>query len=181
MLETMGRLVCSRGIPINGISSPKWADSLLHLLRAALAWYTIGMYHSATSAFVEPYHHHKASNHSVISKLMCHFYLQHPPSHEHLLYLLGSWATASCLTRFKLAWKTTTLLVLPMAKHFSDLTSLYIDNQCLFLQCHAAIFVPTSGGKTDSPGHLSTPVLTESHSNVNLCPVLYLKTYLWHT
>ena len=88
---------------------------------------------------------------------MCHFYLQHPPSHkhfdpwdvEHLLSLLESWAPASSLTTFKLAWKTATPLALVTVKHYSDLTLLCIDNQHLFLQHLAAIFIPISGNKTD--------------------------------
>ena len=98
-----------------------------------------------------------ASNHPVISKLIYHFYLQHPPSHKHfdprnvecLLFLLESWALASSLTTFKLAWKTATLLAIITAKHFSDLFLLCIDNQYIFLQHHATIFIPMSGGKTD--------------------------------
>ena len=120
---------------------------------------------------------------------MHHFYLQHPPSHkcfdpwdvEQLLSLLESWAPASSLTSFKLAWKTATLLALVTAKHCSDLTLLCVDNQHLFLQCNAAIFIPWSGGKTDCPGHLPPQVHIESHPNVNLCPVFYLKAYLRHT
>ena len=90
------------------------------------------------------------------------FHLQHPPSHkcfhpwdvEHLLSLLESWAPASSLTTFKLAWKTAILLALVTAKHCSDFTSLRIDNQHLFLQHNATIFIPMSGGKTDYLGHL---------------------------
>ena len=127
-----------------------------------MAWHTIGIYHSAISAFLEPHWIHEASNHPVISKLMHHFYLQHPPSCKcfdpwdvgHLLSLLESWGPASALTTFKLAWKTATLLALVTAKHCSDLTLLCIDNQHLFLQCSAAIFIPMSGGKTDHLGHL---------------------------
>ena len=93
---------------------------------------------------------------------MHHFYLQCPPSHkcfdpcdvECLLFLLESWAAASSLTAFKLAWKTATLFALVTAKHCSDLTLLCIDNQHLFLQCNAAIFIPMSGGKTDHLGYL---------------------------
>ena len=55
---------------------------LLHLFQVGLAWHTVGIYHSAISAFLDPHHIHKASNHPVISKLMHHFYLQHPPSHK---------------------------------------------------------------------------------------------------
>ena len=63
---------------------------------------------------------------------MHHFYVQHPPSLKHfdpwdvecLLSLLESWALASSLTTFKLAWKTTTLLALVTVKFCSDLTSL---------------------------------------------------------
>ena len=46
------------------------------------------------------------------------------------------------------------------------------------MQRNAAIFVPLSGGKTDRPGHLPPWIRIESHSNVNLCPVFYLKAYL---
>ena len=35
-----------------------------------------------------------------------------------------------------------------------------------------------SGGKTDHLGHLPPQIHIESHSNVNLCPVFYLKAYL---
>ena len=57
----------------------------------------IGVYHSAISPFLEPYHLHKACSHPIISKLMNHSYLQHPPSHkcidpwdvEHLLSFLA--------------------------------------------------------------------------------------------
>ena len=144
-----------------------------------LAWCTIGIYRSAISAFLEPHHIHKASNHPVISKLMHHFYLQRPPSRkwfdpwdvERLLSLLESWAPVSSLTTFKLAWKTATLLELVTAKHCSDLTLLCVDNQHLFLQRNAAIFAPLSGGKTDCPGHLPPQIHIESHSNFNLCPV----------
>ena len=95
-----------------------------------------------------------------------------------MLSLLESWAPASSLTTFKLAWKTATLLASVTAKHCSDLTLLCIDNQHLFLQCNAAIFIPMSGGKTDCLGHLPSQVHIESHSNVNICPVFYLKAYL---
>ena len=115
---------------------------------------------------------------------MHHFYLQCPPSHkhfdpwdvEHLLSLLESWAPTSSLTAFKLAWKTATLLALVTAKHCSDLTLLCIDNQHLFLQCSGAIFILMSGVKRDHPGHLTPQI--KCHSNVTLCPVFYLKTYL---
>ena len=81
--------------------SPKLAIFLLHLFQVGLAWHTIGIYHSAISAFLQLHCIHKASNHPVISKLMHHFYLWHPPSRkwfdpwdvEHLLSLLESWGT----------------------------------------------------------------------------------------
>ena len=95
-----------------------------------------------------------------------------------MLSLLESWAPASSFTTFKLAWKTATLLALVTAKHFSDLTLLCLYNQHPFLQCSAAIFIPMSGGKTDHMGHLPPQICIESHSNVNLCPVFYLKAYL---
>ena len=106
--------------------------------------------------FLEPHQLDKASNHPVTSKLMHHFYLQHPPSckHfdpwdvEHLLPLLESWAPGS-LTTFNLAWKTATLLEIVTAKLCSDLTLLCIDNQPLFVNHHDAIFIPVSGGQMD--------------------------------
>ena len=117
---------------------------------------------------------------------MHHFYLQHHPSHkqfddwdvEHLLSLLDSWAPASSLTTFKLAWKTAALLPLVTAKHCSDITLLCVDNQHLFLQHNTAIFIPLSGGKTDSLGHIPPKICIESHSYVNLCLVFHLKAYL---
>ena len=117
---------------------------------------------------------------------MHHFYLQHPHSHkhfdlwdfEHVLSLLESWALGSSLTTFKLAWKTATLLALGTVKCCSNLNLLCIDNQHLFLQHHTAIFITISGGKTDCLGHLSPQIGIESHSNVNLSPIFYLKPYL---
>ena len=114
---------------------------------------------------------------------MDHFYLQHPPSCkwfepwdiEHLLTLSKSWAPVSSLTTFKLAWMTATLLALVTAKHYSDLTLLCVDNQHLFLQHNAAIFIPLSGGKTDHLGHLSPQICIESHSNINLGPVFFIR------
>ena len=108
------------GVPNSVLSAPKLADILVHLFRVGLAWHMIGIYHSAISAFLESHCIHKASNHFVISKLMCHFYLQYPSSHkcfvpcdvECLLSLLESWAPASSLITFKLAWKTAILLAL---------------------------------------------------------------------
>ena len=113
-------------------------------------------------------------------------YLKCPPSCKHfdpwdveyLLSHLESWAPASSLTTFNLAWNTATLVTLVTAKHCSDLTLLCIDNQHLFLQRNAAIFIPMSGGKTDHQGHLPFQICIKSHSNVNLCPVFYLKAYL---
>ena len=94
-----------------------------------------------------------------------------------MLSLLESWTPASSST-FKPAWKTATLQALVTAKHCSDLTLFYIDNQHLFLWCNAAIFIPMSGGKTDCLSHIPPQADIESHSNVNFCPVFYLKAYL---
>ena len=137
-----------------------------------LAWCTIGIYRSAISAFLQPHHIYKASNHPVILKLMHYFYLQHPPSHkwfdpwdvDHLLSLLESFLLL--LTALKLAWKTATLLALVTAKNCSGLTLLCVDNQYLFLQHNAAIFIPQSGGKTDHLGHLPLRFV------LNLIPML---------
>ena len=130
-----------QGVPNSAICAPKLANFVLHLFQVGLVWCTIDIYHSAISTFLEPHCLHMVSDHPVISKLMCLFYLQHPPSHkhfdpwdvEHLLSLLESWAPASSITTLKLAWKTATLLTLVTVKHCYDLTLLYIDNQHLFL------------------------------------------------
>ena len=63
-------------------------------------------------------------------------------------------------------------------KHCHDLTLLCIDNQPLFLQHDAAIFIPLAGGKTDHLGHPPSQICIESHTSVNLHPVFYLKAYL---
>ena len=135
-------------------------------------------YCSAIYTFLEPCHLNLVSNHPVISKLMHHLYLQHPPSCKHfdpwdvecLLSLLENWVPASSLTIFKLAWKTATLFTLVTVNHY-DLTLLCIDNQ--HLQQHAAIFIPLSGGKTDRLGHIPPQIHIESHTHVSLCPVFY--------
>ena len=64
------------------ISTPKLAECLVPLFRFGLSWYTIDIYCSAISAFLQ-YQHPEASNHPVIFKLMHNFYLQHPPSCKH--------------------------------------------------------------------------------------------------
>ena len=69
------------GIPNNATSASKLAEFVVHLFKLRLVWHTIGTYHSVISTFLEPQHHlHEASNHHIISKLMHHFYLHHPPS-----------------------------------------------------------------------------------------------------
>ena len=93
---------------------------------------------------------------------------------------MDSWAPVIFLINYKLAWKTATLLALVTAKHCSDLTLFCID-QHLFLWCHASIFNPASGGKMDQLGHLPPQIFIDSHSSVNLCPLFYLRAYLWCT
>ena len=76
---------------------------------------------------------------------------------------VGELGTCFSLTNFKLAWKTATLLALVTAKYCSDLTLLCIHYQHLFLQHHAAIFIPLSGGKTGHLGNLPPQIHIESH------------------
>ena len=40
-----------QGLPNDAISASKVANFLLHLFQVGLAWHTIGIYHSAISAF----------------------------------------------------------------------------------------------------------------------------------
>ena len=109
---------------------------------------------------------------------MHYFYLQ-CPSHkhidpsdvEHLLSLLESWAPASSLATFKLAWKTAILLALATAKYFSDVTLLCIDQSAPFYSASFCYFHSMSGGQTDYLGHIFPQIHFESHSYVNLCPV----------
>ena len=69
-----------KGVLNNTISVPKLAEFLVHLLMAGLAWHSVGAYCSPISVLfcLETCHHHKASNHPIISKLRYNFYLQHP-------------------------------------------------------------------------------------------------------
>ena len=185
MLEGMGRWVYQT----NSISSPKLANFLVHLFQVGLAWCSISIYNSAISAFLGASSSSQGFYSSCHFKINASFYLQHPPSHkqfdpwdvECLLSLLESWAPASSLTTFKLAWKTATPSALVTVKHCSDLTLLCIDNQHLFLHCHPAVVIPLSGGKTDCLGHLPPQIHIELYTNVNLCPFFYLKAYMKHT
>ena len=80
------------------------------------------------------------------------------------------------LSNFKLTCKTATPSALVTAK-YSDLTLLCIDNQYLFLQYHAAIFISASCSLTNQPVHLPSQIHIESNFSVNLYPVFYLKTF----
>ena len=42
-------------------------------------------------------------------------------------------------------------------------------------------FIPTYGGEIDQLVNLAPKIHIESHSNLNLCPVFYLKAYLFCT
>ena len=55
----------------------------------------------------------------------------------------------------------------------SDLTLLCIDNQHLFLQHHAAIFISMSGGKTDHMGHLPPQI------HIGLTPMSIFALFLF--
>ena len=84
-----------------------------------------------------------------MSRLMCHFYLQCPPSFKQLktwdvdcvLSLLEAWVLASSLSAFKVAWKTATHSAFGTTRYCSALTLLFIDNQHLFPLLNAAIFI----------------------------------------
>ena len=45
-----------QGVSNNAISAPKLANFLVHLFQIGLAWYTISIYHSAISIFLQPHH-----------------------------------------------------------------------------------------------------------------------------
>ena len=94
------------------------------------------------------------------------------------LALLQSLAPSFSLTNSKPAWKTATLLAFLQENICSDLAVLCIDSLHLFLQHHAAIFIPAFNCKTDELGHLPPEICIESHLNVKHCPVFSLKVYL---
>ena len=173
------------GVPNNAISGPKLVDILVHYLGLDWLGKPLVLIILLFLLFLEPYHLYKTLNHLIISKLRHHFHLQclplcksfHPWDVDHLLSLLQSWAPACPLSNFKLAWKTTTLLTFVTAKCYYGLALLHIDNQLLFLQHHLVV----SGGKMDRPGHLPPQIYIESHSDVELCPVIYVKAYLCGT
>ena len=71
-----------QGLPISALSATKLANFCYICFR--LAWPGIQLVYIVLLflLFLEPHWLHKASNHPVISKIMCHFYLQHPPVHK---------------------------------------------------------------------------------------------------
>ena len=85
-------------------------DMSINLAMYKLVLHNIGIYHSAISAFMKLHHIHKTLNHPVISMLMHHFYLQCPPTHEHLVHAYAAFTVfvkklipASSITDFKLS------------------------------------------------------------------------------
>ena len=64
-------------------TATKLAEFLFSVFRIGMAWHTIGIYHSAIAAFLDTNCYYKASNHCIISKLMCHSYTQLFPSFNH--------------------------------------------------------------------------------------------------
>ena len=108
----------------------------------------------------------EASSHPIISKVMCYSSLQWPHTFktfdpwgmECVLILLQIWVATFFITNCKPAWKTASLLACVTAKYCSYLTLLHTDNQYLFLQCHAAIFVPVSDVKMDWLDHLTSQI-----------------------
>ena len=117
------------------------------------------MYHCAISAF-GTYHHHKASNYHIITKLVCHFYYRTLPHINSLIHGMSI------------------VILFVTAKYCPYITLLCFDMQYFFLQYHAVVFILASGGKMYLPGHLLLHTCIESHSSVNLCPVFYLQACL---
>ena len=119
---------------------------------------------------------------------MWHSCLQ-PPSHKWLdpwnvkwsLSLSESWALASSYTNFKLAWKMSIILAPVITKFCSYLTLLHTENQQFFFSIMQLFLFLILGDKIDQLGHLPPEICFDSHSNVNFCPIFYLKGYLHHT
>ena len=116
-----------------------WLIFLAHLFRDGLAWYTIGIYNSATSAF---WKHIIMVRQQIVLLLLiqyitliCSTLLLGNiliPGMLNDYHHCGRVGLASSFTILKLVWKTTTPLALVIAKHCSDLTLLHFDNQHLF-------------------------------------------------
>ena len=70
MLERMGWFLSSNGYSNNSTSANRLSDFLFCFFMGGLAWCTTGIH---CSAFLELHHLHKALNHPVISKSLCHF------------------------------------------------------------------------------------------------------------
>ena len=140
-----------------------------------MIWCAVGIYQSAISALLETSLSSQGFKSSFISKLKCPFYLQHLTLSKcfgAVLFLLEIWYPVfSLIFNFFGRW----LLLVVVTAELSDLTLFHTDKQHLFLQGHTPIFVLTSGGKMDDLSHLPLQINIESHSNVNLCPVFYLK------
>ena len=78
------------------------------------------------------------------------------------------------LLNFKLAWEYATLVILVQCKYSSNFILLQIDNQNLFLNENATIFVAVSGVKTDWPGNLLP------HIHLNHIPwLIFVSCSIW--
>ena len=82
ILERINWMVCLRGCTKQCHFCPKLADFLFtHLVLdwvGTLLVFIILLF----LLFLESHHLHNASNHLIISKSMCHFYLEQCPSHK---------------------------------------------------------------------------------------------------
>ena len=138
---------------------------------------------------LEPHYHHKASSHLIISKLMHHFFIYSIPLHIRSLIcemlnvyypFLESLALASSCSSFKLVCKMATILALVTANTLFWLSLLCTDNQHLFYSIMLLFLFWHLMKRQIGLGYLPPQIHIKSHSNVNLCPIFYLKTYLCH-
>ena len=82
---------------------------------------------------------------------------------------------ASCLTTFKLALKTTTLLAFVPTKHCSDIFLLCINIQHLFFSIMLLFSFLYLVARWIDWVHLPPQINVGFHSNVDLCPVFILR------
>ena len=129
MFGSMGLAGVFKGFTIHCHFCPRISWYFASFL--GLGWLCIKLPYVSYFSFLELHCFHKSRGHAIISRLMHHFYLQHPSTCkcfdpcdiDHSLSLLESWAPASSITNFKLAWKTAALLPHVSAK-CSDLALL---------------------------------------------------------
>ena len=71
------------------------------------------------------------------------------------------------------------LVAIATCRRLSELVSLRVDDNFLFLSDHSARFIPTRLSKTDRPNHMGPPIMVYAFpADPSLCPVEAVKTVI---